>query len=158
MHTLLATSLPPPHTPNTPFSSHPFCISMILWTHRVCRMEASLLIFLILLLTKPNIEVNGWLYQTKTNITHIVYQPFSRVMPPNKIASFPSVVFSQPFNSQKSRKFPSPTLSSPQQSCRKMVSRELLEKLSSRSLGLPSKRILPPLKKATKSALAASSM
>ena len=37
------------------------------------------LIFLILLFTKPNIEVSGWLYQTKTHFTHIVYQPFSRV-------------------------------------------------------------------------------
>ena len=34
------------------------------------------LIFLILLFTKPNIEISGWLYQTKTHITHIVYQPF----------------------------------------------------------------------------------
>ena len=41
----------------------------------------SSLIFLILLLTKPNIEVSGWLYQTKTHFTHIVYQPFSRVSP-----------------------------------------------------------------------------
>ena len=32
--------------------------------------------------TKPNIEVSGWLYQTKTHLTHIVYQPFSRVSPP----------------------------------------------------------------------------
>ena len=39
----------------------------------------SSLIFLILLFTKPNIEVSGWLYQTKTQIAHIVYQPFSRV-------------------------------------------------------------------------------
>ena len=43
----------------------------------------SSLIFLILLFTKPNIEVSGWLYQTKTHITHIVYQPFSRVTPPH---------------------------------------------------------------------------
>ena len=43
----------------------------------------SSLIFLILLLTKPNIEVSGWLYQTKTHFTHIVYQPFSRVSPPS---------------------------------------------------------------------------
>ena len=42
----------------------------------------SCLIFLILLCTKPNIEVSGWLYQTKTHFTHIVYQPFSRVSPP----------------------------------------------------------------------------
>ena len=41
------------------------------------------LIFLILLFTKPNIEVSGWLYQTKTHFTHIVYQPFSRVSPPS---------------------------------------------------------------------------
>ena len=40
-------------------------------------------IFLILLFTKPNIEVSGWLYQTKTHFTHIVYQPFSRVSPPS---------------------------------------------------------------------------
>ena len=38
------------------------------------------LIFLILLFTKPNIEVSGWLYQTKTHFTHIVYQPF---LPPS---------------------------------------------------------------------------
>ena len=43
----------------------------------------SILIFLILLFTKPNIEVSGWLYQTKTHFTHIVYQPFSRVSPPS---------------------------------------------------------------------------
>ena len=36
----------------------------------------SSLIFLILLFSKPNIEVSGWLYQTKTHFTHIVYQPF----------------------------------------------------------------------------------
>ena len=35
------------------------------------------------LFTKPNIEVSGWLYQTKTHFTHIVYQPFSRVSPPS---------------------------------------------------------------------------
>ena len=34
-------------------------------------------------ITKPNIEVSGWLYQTKTHFTHIVYQPFSRVSPPS---------------------------------------------------------------------------
>ena len=43
----------------------------------------SSLIFLIILFTKPNIEVSGWLYQTKTHFTHIVYQPFSRVSPPS---------------------------------------------------------------------------
>ena len=43
----------------------------------------SSLIFLILLFTKPNIEVSGWLYQTKTHFTHIIYQPFSRVSPPS---------------------------------------------------------------------------
>ena len=43
----------------------------------------SSLIFLILQFTKPNIEVSGWLYQTKTHFTHIVYQPFSRVSPPS---------------------------------------------------------------------------
>ena len=43
-------------------------------------------IFLILLFTKPNKEVCGWLYQTKTHITHIVYQPFSIVTHPNYIA------------------------------------------------------------------------
>ena len=37
-------------------------------------------------ITKPNIEFSGWLYQTKTHVTHIVYQPFSRVTPPNYIA------------------------------------------------------------------------
>ena len=46
----------------------------------------SSLIFLILLFSKPNIEVSGWLYETKTHITCIVYQPFSRVTPPNYIA------------------------------------------------------------------------
>ena len=35
----------------------------------------------LLLFTKPIIEVNGWLYQTKTHFNHIVYQPFSRVLP-----------------------------------------------------------------------------
>ena len=35
----------------------------------------SSLILLILLFTKPNIEVSDWLYQTKTQFTHIVYQP-----------------------------------------------------------------------------------
>ena len=39
----------------------------------------SSMILLILLFTKPNTEVSGWLYQTKTHITNIVYQPFSRV-------------------------------------------------------------------------------
>ena len=43
----------------------------------------SSLIFLILLFTKPNIEVSGWLNQTKTRFIHIVYQPFSRVSPPS---------------------------------------------------------------------------
>ena len=33
--------------------------------------------------SKPNIEVSGWLFQTKTHFTHIVYQPFSRVSPPS---------------------------------------------------------------------------
>ena len=57
--------------------------------HRLLTIECegwrrnSSLIFLILLLTKPNIEVSGWLYQTKTHFTHIVYQPFSRVSPPS---------------------------------------------------------------------------
>ena len=45
--------------------------------------QHSSLIFLILLFTKPNIEVSGWLFQTKTHFTHIVYQPFSRVLPPS---------------------------------------------------------------------------
>ena len=44
------------------------------------------LIVLIYEFTKPIIEVSGWLYQTKTDITHIVYQPLSRVTPPNYIA------------------------------------------------------------------------
>ena len=43
----------------------------------------SSLIFLILLFTKPIIEVSGWLYQTKTHFTHIAYQPYSRVSPPS---------------------------------------------------------------------------
>ena len=45
--------------------------------------QHSSLIFLIILFTKPNIEFRGWLYQTKTQFTHIVYQPFSRVLPPS---------------------------------------------------------------------------
>ena len=45
--------------------------------------QHSSLIFQILLFTKPNIEVSGWLYQTKTHFTHIVYQPFSIVSPPS---------------------------------------------------------------------------
>ena len=45
--------------------------------------QHSSLIFLILLFTKPNIEVSGWLFQTKTHFTHILYQPFSRVSPPS---------------------------------------------------------------------------
>ena len=36
----------------------------------------SSLIFLILLFTKPNKNVSGWLNQTKTQITHNVFQPF----------------------------------------------------------------------------------
>ena len=66
-------------------------------THRLQYIECegwrqhSSLIFLILLFTKPNIEVSGWLYQTKTQITYIVYQPFLRVKPPNYIAL--SVIF-----------------------------------------------------------------
>ena len=40
--------------------------------HRVYRMEASLQSDI----TKPNIEVCDWLYQTRTHITHIVYQHF----------------------------------------------------------------------------------
>ena len=53
--------------------------------HTMCEgwRRHSSLIFLILLFTKPNIEVSGWLYQTKTHFTHIVYQPFSRVSPPS---------------------------------------------------------------------------
>ena len=43
----------------------------------------SSLIFLMLLFTKPNTELSGWLYQTKTHFTHIVYQPFSRVSAPS---------------------------------------------------------------------------
>ena len=43
-----------------------------------CRQHSSL-IFLILLFTKPNIEVSGWLYLTKTHFTHIDYKPFLRV-------------------------------------------------------------------------------
>ena len=46
----------------------------------------SSLIFLIILFTKPNIEGSGWLHPTQTHITHIVFKPFSRVMPPNYIA------------------------------------------------------------------------
>ena len=40
---------------------------------------------MILLFTKPNIEVSGWQYQIKKHITHIVYQPFSRLMPLTKL-------------------------------------------------------------------------
>ena len=43
----------------------------------------SSLILLILLFTKSNIEVSGWLYQTKIHFTHFVYQPFLRVLPPS---------------------------------------------------------------------------
>ena len=43
----------------------------------------SSLIFLVLLFTKPNIELSGWLYQTKMHFTYIVYQSFSRVSPPS---------------------------------------------------------------------------
>ena len=57
------------------------------YTHMYIECEGwrrhSSLIFLILLFTKPNIEVSGWLYQTKIHFTHIVYQPFSRVSPPS---------------------------------------------------------------------------
>ena len=45
--------------------------------------QHSSLIFLILLFTKSNIEVSGWLSQTKKHFTHIVYQPFLRVLPPS---------------------------------------------------------------------------
>ena len=55
-------------------------IECVGWGHH------SSLNFLILLFTKPNMEVSGWLYQTKTHITHIVYQPFSIVTHPNYIA------------------------------------------------------------------------
>ena len=34
-------------------------------------------------ITKPNIEVSGWLYQTKKHFTLIVYQPFLGVSPPS---------------------------------------------------------------------------
>ena len=61
-------------------ASH-FCI-WFGFLHEVCRMEASLQADLLdTTITKPNIEGSGWLYQTKTHNTHIVYQPFSRVMP-----------------------------------------------------------------------------
>ena len=52
-------------------------IECVGWGHH------SSLNFLILLFTKPNMEVSGWLYQTKTHFTHIVYHPFSRVSPPS---------------------------------------------------------------------------
>ena len=51
-------------------------------------MEASIQSDLTLLFTKPNTEGSGRLYQTKTQITHIVYQPLPRVTPPNYIALF----------------------------------------------------------------------
>ena len=54
-------------------------------------MKHSSVIFLILLFTKPNIEVSGWLYQIKTHFTHIVYQPFSRVSPPSFTLYDPSL-------------------------------------------------------------------
>ena len=59
--------------------------------HRVCRMEAQLQTpnqssWYYQTTTKPNQEVSGWLYQTKTYTAHIVYQPFLRVKPPNYIA------------------------------------------------------------------------
>ena len=58
-------------------SELPLSIECVGWRHH------SSLIFLILLFTKPNIEVSGWLFQTKTHFTQIVYQPFSRVSPPS---------------------------------------------------------------------------
>ena len=45
-------------------------IECVGWRHHTS------LIFLILLFTKPNKEVSGWLHQTKTHIIHIVYQHF----------------------------------------------------------------------------------
>ena len=59
------------------------CILNVLYIECEGWRRHSSLIFLILLFTKPNIEVSGWLYQTKTHFTHIVYQPFSRVSPPS---------------------------------------------------------------------------
>ena len=59
----------------------------------------SILIFLILLFTKPNIEVSGCLYQTKTHFTHIVYQPFSRVL----TSSF--TLYDTPKNVSSKKKF-----------------------------------------------------
>ena len=66
------------------FSDH-FRIEKYMGTIIECEgwRQHSSLIFLILLFTKPNIEVSGWLFQTKTHFTHIVYQPFSRVLPPS---------------------------------------------------------------------------
>ena len=48
--------------------------------HRVCKIEASLQSDLL-----DTNKFSGWLYQTKTHFTHIVYQPFSSVTPPNYI-------------------------------------------------------------------------
>ena len=58
----------------------------------MCRIEASLQSDLYIF-TKPNIEVSGWLYQTKTHITHIGYQPFLRVSPPNYCLGSCSLVY-----------------------------------------------------------------
>ena len=60
------------------------------------RMEASLQFDLLdaTIYQIKYIEVSDWLYQTKTHITHIVDQPFSRVMPRNCIAFDMSVCVS----------------------------------------------------------------
>ena len=47
------------------------------------------MIFLILLFIKPNIEVSGLLYQSKTDIT----ESFLRETPPNYIALDKEVIF-----------------------------------------------------------------
>ena len=47
--------------------------------------QHSSIIFLILLFTKPNIKVSGWLYQNKKNITHIFYPKNYLVIHPNYV-------------------------------------------------------------------------
>ena len=50
-----------------------FCMECVGW-----RLHSSLM-FLMLLFTKPNSEVSGWLYQTKIQIAQIVYRSNKKV-------------------------------------------------------------------------------
>ena len=49
------------------------------WSNRRNTLK---LIFLIYGSAKPNIEVSGWLYQTKINLTHTAYQENYQNTPP----------------------------------------------------------------------------